>query len=710
MKVLSALILSLIALSIRPAIADTFQTDVLVVGGSQSGVAAAVEAARQGSKVVLISESDWLGGSLVEAGVSAVDGSELDSFRTGIWGEFIRRLSAINPDLSRYGWVSLYTFDPRYGKKIFQEMIEQEPNITWLKNYRPKKVLYDSSGRFRKVIGVDFDKGLTAKAKVTIDATELGDLLAIGKIPYRIGWEYYEEFKEPSAPTTYSKLTRTYQAQSPTWVFYLQDFGKESQSAPQIPPPSGYSYRAASEKFWCAFKNEKLLNKGSLVSQVHWAKVYEEEEKIHGRIFSAESFMGYGQVSPDLFMINWPRCGNDYGIKVDRIFSADPLERENFYREARAHSLWFARYIQDTLGRRYGLAAEVFSARPANGQIAGLAYIPYYREARRLVGYETFSERMFLPNLSLGENSAFLKDSIAIGNYLNDHHYPGFQDTTNKLPLAPKAIPWGGRTTGTPFAIPYRALLPIKVNGLLVIEKSFSVSHIANGVSRLQPVCLQIGQAAGAAAALASKGGIDPFDVKVSDIQDALLYNSKSPATTTPLFDLPLSERAFSDMQKLILAGVIEFPPSGYIEPQRIISKEIFDSWLSKANHNYFSKIGTKTTRSQAASLIIDSIYKKATPIADFNLQHLETYCGELSVNKPGGNSYKLKNLLTGGGEKVIRESLSGKNEAKSASLITTNSDVYAFMKAEAAKSPQVCIYGRYNYTANWILAYKIAY
>ena len=66
----------------------SFSTDILIIGGTTSGTAAAIQAARRGVQVVLVSEFEWLGGMLTSAGVSAPDGNELLAWQTGIWGEF----------------------------------------------------------------------------------------------------------------------------------------------------------------------------------------------------------------------------------------------------------------------------------------------------------------------------------------------------------------------------------------------------------------------------------------------------------------------------------------------------------------------------------------------------------------------------------------------------------------------------------------------
>lgn len=97
---------------------------------------------------------------------------------------------------------------------------------------------------------------------------------------------------------------------------------------------------------------------------------------------------------------------------------------------------------------------------------------------------------------------------------------------------------WGGRKTGTPFTIPYRCLVPTATDGLLVCEKNISVSHIANGATRLQPVVMSIGQAAGMAAALCVELNVSPRNLPVRVLQEALLHDKYAPAAMIPLLNL----------------------------------------------------------------------------------------------------------------------------------------------------------------------------
>jgi len=141
-----------------------------------------------------------------------------------------------------------------------------------------------------------------------------------------------------------------------------------------------------------------------------------------------------------------------------------------------------------------------------------------------------------------------LLDAVAVGNYANDHHYPG-----PDWPLAAKSIRWGGRWSGTPFTVPYRALLSADFDNLLAADKGFSVSHMANGATRLQPLILNIGQAAGAAAALAVGLGIPPSDLPVRALQELLIHDPVAPAAVLPLWDTPWYATDWADRQRLLL-------------------------------------------------------------------------------------------------------------------------------------------------------------
>ncbi|MGP1374888.1 MAG: FAD-dependent oxidoreductase [Almyronema sp.] len=506
----------------------TLTADVLVVGGGTGGTAAAIQAARQGVNTVLVSEFPWLGGMLTTAGVSAPDGNELLAFQTGIWGAYLRSLMARQAEGLDHGWVSFFNHDPRVGAEIFAEWVAELPNLTWIAGQTPQAVLRQG----QQIQGVVF-QDWSIQALIVLDGTELGDLLALGQVPFRWGWEPRSLWQEPSAPaslndptaTTYA-LTQQYPVQAPTWVVIMQDYGAGGCAPEILAPPIASS--TAFEKAW------------------------------HG--YSIDQFLSYGQLPNGLMMINWPQYGNDYGVGLDRLVCGD---RADCLQAAYWHSQSFARFIQQQLGRRYGLAKSVFPQ--LAGQLGGGAFAlhPYYRESRRLQGLTTVREQDILPVphgqvASLPRNAQGDVSAIAIAAYPNDHHYPQVE-----FALAPKSVQWGGRWTGTPFTIPYEALVPATVDGLLVCDKNISVSHIANGATRLQPTVLGIGQAAGMAAALCVQLECQPRSLPVRQLQHALLTDATAPAAVIPLFNLLPTHPDWLARQQYYLQHPTAYPHSG---------------------------------------------------------------------------------------------------------------------------------------------------
>ncbi len=392
---------------------SVLKADVLVVGGGTGGTAAAVQAARRGAKTILVSEFPWLGGMLTSAGVSAPDGNELAAFQTGLWGAFLRELQQRQPGGLDWGWVSFFTYDPRTGAEIFADWVKSLPNLQWISGQTAEDVLLEGS----RIAGVRFPD-FTVSAKITLDATELGDLLALAQVGHRWGWEFQAEWGEPSAPIAPNDLTQRYSVQSPTWVAIMQDFG-EGAAAPEIPAPPVDN----PDRFTGAWDG-----------------------------YTPEQFLNYGRLPGGLLMINWPIRGNDYGEGVDRLIKSE-ASRQEFLQESFWHAQSFARFIQTQLGRRYGLAQNIFPISTIDNQqnsslLSSFALHPYYRESRRLRGISTVREQDILPIVGgrvakLPINSEGICETIAIGNYANDHHY-----TSGDIPLQPKSIRWGGALDG----------------------------------------------------------------------------------------------------------------------------------------------------------------------------------------------------------------------------------------------------------------------
>ena len=492
--------------------------DVLVWGGGTGGVAAAIQAARGGVSTLLLTPGSWLGGMVSAAGVCCPDGNELTPWQTGLWGAFLRELERREPEGLDHNWVSCFGYRPTTAEQILQGWVRAEAQLQWWPQCQLLEVEHEGSC----ITAVRFEQAGEQRrvvCRVVIDGSDRGDLLPLAGAPYRFGWEAQEQWGEPSAPSQQRLASETFfrdhPVQSPTWVVMGQlqgerlghHFAKECD--PALPAPFEQACQS----------------------------------------FGLERTITYGRLPGGLVMLNWPLHGNEWHGRRYRASRADPAAEAELATEMQAHSLHFAKVLQEASGAwlREGHAFPT----DAGGPAPCLAAMPYWREGRRMVGCHTVIEQHLLPvgtgasMAALPTNAAGEMQSIAVGNYANDHHYPG-QD----WPLAPKSCRWGGRWSGTPFCVPYGALVSAEVSNLLAADKAFSTSHMANGATRLQPLILNVGQAAGAAAALAVRSGVQPSEVPVHHVQQALIHDSLAPSAVAPLWDTPWHHPQWCERQE----------------------------------------------------------------------------------------------------------------------------------------------------------------
>lgn len=444
--------------------------DVLVVGGGASGSVAAIAAAREGVRTCLIEETDWLGGMVTSAGVSSMDGHDWNY--TGILKEFRDNVQAEyrgQADETRRCFAP-FCFEPHVGARVLREMAEEEDNLTVYFNTRVEQALKQGNKITGAVARGVNNELLRFNAEVTVAADEWGDFLFLADAPFDLGLDGTST--EPDANQAHDCI------QPITYVALVKDVGA---SAPPIPlPPPDYD----PVRYQCFMPNRGCRR--STTQFVNW-----------------DFFKGYGQFPFDKIMVNVPShsWGNDFAHTDPRY---DRLEREQIVESAKNYTLGLIYFIQTTLGRSsYRLVTDEF------GTADGLAKIPYGRESRRGRGVVRLTEHDILPDPAAGE-SRFWPDSIAVGDYFIDLHRcaAGSADIFKPVP---------------PFQVPYRALIPEAMDGLIFAEKNISVSHIANGATRLQPIVMNIGQAAGTAAAMAASLNIEPRNLAVPQLQSKLV-------------------------------------------------------------------------------------------------------------------------------------------------------------------------------------------
>lgn len=491
------------------------ETDIAIAGGGCGGTAAAIQAARLGAHVLLIEETPWLGGMLTSAGVVAFDGN-WGTLMCGFYREMVKEIELHygGPSKTETGWVTQTSFEPRVLAGMFREKVEREKNIQVFFEARATALLRDGNRitgfRFRDREGREHE----VRARVTIDATEYADLIELGGIEHRFGRESKDQTGEPDAPET-----PDLEIQDVTYVAILKDYMKtEGRLAPEAPVTPDYDP--------LAFRGSTAIDMDDPAAHDHLMHTW-------------ETFADYGKLPNRKYMINWPFHANDF---PDALACFERKRRADAYARARAHTLNFVRYIQTVLGHpELGVTDDEYPTPD------GLPFMPYVRETRRIVGDVVMREQDVLPSEGNGVRPPLCRKAIAVGDYFLDHHHarahpgPGQVIVENYPPIAK-------------FQVPFGVFFPRGLDGLMAAEKSISVTHIVNGCTRLQPIVLLMGQAAGAAAALAVKAGREPRDVPIRDLQETLLLRG---VMLYPYDDLSTEDRAFLEAQKLALAGVV---------------------------------------------------------------------------------------------------------------------------------------------------------
>ena len=496
-------LLPLISYAQRRVISIT--TDVLVVGGGVGGTAAAIQCARMGVKTVLIEETNMLGGMLTAAGVSCTDGN--DQLPSGMWEEFRQALyKHYGKNKLNSGWVSNTSFEPHVGDSIFKSWASKETNLIVYFNYRFENVKKDKN----KIVGANFasmteEADLAVNGKIIIDGTELGDVFAKAGAAYDVGMD------DPKTSGEKEAREKNNIIQDLTWAAILKDYGDGSDKT--ILRPDNYD----STKYFCctadapcketqyAFDTKKVLDYGKL-------------PRSPGAIY-------------DKYMLNWPAHGNDYYLNViEKTYGM----RHPGYEEAKQQTLGFIYFLQTTLKmKNIGLADDEL-----NG---GMALIPYNREGRRVKGVV----RLNINHLKNPYDYTLYRTGISVGDYPVDHHHGQYPGKVPQIDF-PK-IP--------SFNIPLGCLIPERIEGLIVCEKGISVTNIVNGSTRLQPVVLLTGQAAGVLAAKSIKEKKRIRDISIRDVQNELL---KLKCYLMPFVDVKKDDPHWEAIQTVGVTGILK--------------------------------------------------------------------------------------------------------------------------------------------------------
>jgi hypothetical protein len=506
----------------RAAAAREMKTDVLIIGGSLGGVAAALAAVRMGHNVILTEETDWIGGQATTQGIPLDEHpwserygrtQSYADFRDGVRAYYrrhypltaaARRDPHLNPGA---GWVSKICFEPRVGLAVLYEMLAPHLSagrLQLLLRHRPVAVAMEGD-HARAVTVLDEHTGAsrTLAAPYIIDATELGDLLELGRVESVIGAEAKAETGEPLAV---DGPAEPHEQMIFTHVFALDHLPGEEHV---IDKPRDYDLWKSAQSHRGNFPKFTLPDlfgaKHDHLRRPVKPGAYVPSTWNFRRVLCRENFAP-GAFPSDLTVAIWPI--NEYHLGV--LCGVSPEERKKHLAAARQLSLstiyWLQTEAPDPATGRTGFPGlrprgDVF------GTADGLAQSPYIRESRRIKAEFTVLEQHFRTDLPETRSGPVkYRDSVGLSGYRVDIHKP----TAPGAPSITEVVHgkhWLQQ-------IPLGALIPVRVENLLPACKNLGVTHVTNGAFRIHPTEWNIGEAAGALASFCLTRGLKPRQVR----------------------------------------------------------------------------------------------------------------------------------------------------------------------------------------------------
>jgi hypothetical protein len=503
--------------------------DVIVAGAGTGGSAAAAQAARMGRSVLLIEETDWIGGQMNAAAVTSMDEGPTLVRERGIYREWCGLVASHYQPL-RVNYITAYNnghvcFEPRVGRRLLHVLLGDAKGAGVLDLALRTRVTKVAS-RGDAVTGVEIESvtpaGRQSRAvtcKVLIDATEWGDVIPLTGARYRVG-----NMIAGGGTSEALRLDRGVQAN--TWTAVVKHYPQGVPDKLHLrEAPPGYTDTVHAHFVSTLVVGERYV---SGAKPWNWA-----------------NFVAY-RAMPDTsrpgdsppFTRTHLNYNNDVPSTVAEI--EVPERRVQAGRVMRLKTLHLLYYVQHNLGKTdWSVADDEGYDSPYNRDqvdawlrerpdlapyrevLYRFSVMPYVRESRRIIGLHTLTAREI--ERTNGTPVQFAH-TVALGDYAVDLHGSARKELLEPGLDSESDIPskFGARGTG-PFSIPFECFIPEKVDGFVAAEKNISQSRLANGATRLQPSTMLMGQAAGAIAAIAVERKVQPRAVDPGAVQRVLL-------------------------------------------------------------------------------------------------------------------------------------------------------------------------------------------
>lgn len=575
---------------LQEAVPERTSYDVLVFGATPAGVSAAVNAGREGSSVVLIEESGHIGGML-SGGLCSGDFSTFEAVG-GTFREFMARVESHYVRV--YGPHSTQVkdclrgalFEPKVARLIMAQMLAEQKNVRVLLRHSLDSIsLVPSSDDRLRLASVRVRNPVTQQrieyaAKVFVDASYEGDLMAAAGAKFRIGCESREEYGESLAPEQANPFVQAYN--------FRIVLSRNPQNSIPIPKPEQYD-RTEFAPILDSFRDGQIASFSSPGPMPLFRMRLLPNDKAE-----------FNDASSSLISLalkdenrDWPEGNREV--------------RERIFSRYKSHSmglLWFLSNDTEvpetirTAARQWGLPRDEYED---YGHWTPQLYV---REARRLIGEQVFVEK----DTQAATHSVRVPaeiESVAIGDYPIRCHGVYNSETGMTVASFTKNV--------RPFQVPYRVMLPKEIDGLLV-PVAVSASHVGFCALRTEPVWMALGQAAGLASAQSIRNSKELRNISVVRLQQRLHSHGAMTVYISDLAKIIHSPRPTWEENGTIPVRMIDFPPAS--------------PWFAAAQFfgsRGFFHVFEPPPRSDAARTTLTDHWRSAYPFHEFQAERKMT-------------------------------------------------------------------------------------
>ncbi len=525
------LVLAALSANSHRSFGGASDADVIVYGSTPGGFCAAIAAAREGASVILLEPTDHVGG-LSTGGLSHCDSNQM--VRTTLMGLFDEWHARVVQDYTDRGLTAPYNpatkdqsrwvFEPHVAMRVTRRML-QESNVTVLTERYLQSVTKDGP----TITSLVTSRG-TFSAKVYVDGTYEGDLMAAAGVDWTAGREGRAEYNEPLAGKQYPKAKMDISGFDDKGqllpLVTTDDGGAEAEGDTnmmtysfrlcltadpdkRVPMPAPDNYDPSRFEII-----RRYINAGGDVNQVRF-----DLYPLPGDKFDGNNSIG-GQ-----FSIGLIGGGNQW-------HTADEAGRKAIWETHKQYTLEFYhflttdRIIPEAIRKKYarlGLCKDEFAS---YGHFSPALYV---RESRRMKGLYVISQRDIL-------DEPTKDDPIAISSFPIDSHDcqrialkgGGVINEGTIFPVRKR-----NPAQGYAYHVPYRSVLPKPEQcDNLLVPIALSCTHVGISSLRIEGAWMVIGQGAGVAAALSASAGVPPQDLPYPDLKEHLLAQGQ-------ILDLP---------------------------------------------------------------------------------------------------------------------------------------------------------------------------